>query len=116
MGLVAAYFAAPRITGYELSDVVEKLAKKHKPKIIITGSTAYPRQFDFKGFSQIAKKVKLSKPSVEYRLNRFDKNNIIFSYYTVIDFTKIGYFQYKVYFKFQNTDLSEEKNIIFLKI
>ena len=41
--------------------------------------------------SQIAKKVGLSKPAVEYRLQRFHKNNIIFSYYTVIDFTKLGY-------------------------
>ena len=28
--------------------------------------------------SQIAKKVKLSKPTIEYRLNRFEKNIIIF--------------------------------------
>jgi len=28
--------------------------------------------------SQIARKVGLSKPAVEYRLKRFEKNNIIF--------------------------------------
>jgi len=61
--------------------------------------------------SQIAKKVKLSKPAIEYRLRRFEKNNIIFSYYTVIDFTKLGYSQYKIYFKFQDTSLEEEKEI-----
>jgi len=53
--------------------------------------------------SQIAKKVGLSKPAVEYRLNRFEKNNLILSHYVVIDFTKLGYSQYKIYFKFQNT-------------
>ena len=36
---------------------VEKLAKKYKPKIIISGTTAYPRKIDFKKFGQIAKSV-----------------------------------------------------------
>lgn len=62
--------------------------------------------------SQIARKVKLSKPAVEYRLKRFEKNDIIFSYYTVIDFTKLGYSQYKIYFKFQDTTLEDEKRIM----
>ena len=62
--------------------------------------------------SQIARKVGLSKPAVEYRLKRFEKNKIIFSYYTVIDFTKLGYSQYKIYFKFQDTTLDDEKKII----
>ncbi len=36
---------------------IEKLAKKHRPKIIVSGTTAYPRKIDFKKFGQIAKKV-----------------------------------------------------------
>lgn len=36
---------------------VEKLAKKYKPKIIVCGTTSYPRAIDFQRFSQIAKKV-----------------------------------------------------------
>ncbi|GHM57857.1 MAG: serine hydroxymethyltransferase [Candidatus Mesenet longicola] len=36
---------------------VEDLALKHKPKLIISGSSAYPRQIDFKGFREIADKV-----------------------------------------------------------
>ncbi len=62
--------------------------------------------------TQIAKKVRLSKPAVEYRIQRFHKNNIIFSYYTVIDFTKLGYSQYKIYFKFQNVRLEDEQGIV----
>jgi DNA-binding Lrp family transcriptional regulator len=62
--------------------------------------------------SQIAKKVGLSKPAVEYRLRRFEKNNIIFSYYTVMDITRLGYSQYKIYFKFQDVTLEEEKKMI----
>ena len=62
--------------------------------------------------SQIAKRVGLSKPAVEYRIQRFHKNNIIFAYYSVIDFTKLGYSQYKIYFKFQDTTLEDEQKII----
>lgn len=38
-------------------DEVEKLALKNKPKLIITGASAYPRTIDFKRFRQIADKV-----------------------------------------------------------
>jgi glycine hydroxymethyltransferase len=38
-------------------NLIEDLAKKHKPKIIICGATAYPRQIDFEAFSAIAKSV-----------------------------------------------------------
>ena len=38
-------------------DVVEKLAIEHKPKIILSGFTAYPRKIDFAKFHEIAKKV-----------------------------------------------------------
>ena len=38
-------------------DELEKMAKKHRPKIIISGATAYPRQIDFEAFGQIAKSV-----------------------------------------------------------
>jgi glycine hydroxymethyltransferase len=36
---------------------LEKLALEHKPKIIISGTTAYPRILDFKKFYGISKKV-----------------------------------------------------------
>ena len=38
-------------------DEVERLAKEHKPKMIIAGGSAYPRKIDFERFSEIAKKV-----------------------------------------------------------
>jgi glycine hydroxymethyltransferase len=38
-------------------DLIEELAKKHHPKIIISGATAYPREIDFEIFGQIAKQV-----------------------------------------------------------
>lgn len=44
-------------TGMLDFDQIEELAKKHRPKIIISGATAYPREIDFEIFGQIAKKV-----------------------------------------------------------
>jgi DNA-binding Lrp family transcriptional regulator len=61
--------------------------------------------------SQIAKKIGLSKPAVEYRIQRLLKEKAIFNFYTTIDFTKLGYSQYKIYFKFQNITLEDEKRI-----
>ncbi|QDZ08887.1 serine hydroxymethyltransferase [Sphingomonas panacisoli] len=38
-------------------DEVERLAKEHRPKLIITGGSAYPRQIDFAKFRAIADEV-----------------------------------------------------------
>ena len=38
-------------------DEVAQLAREHKPKLIITGGSAYPRQIDFARFRQIADEV-----------------------------------------------------------
>ncbi len=38
-------------------DEIRDLAKKHRPKIIISGCTAYPRQIDFDVFGEIAREV-----------------------------------------------------------
>ncbi|NFV79923.1 serine hydroxymethyltransferase [Magnetospirillum aberrantis] len=38
-------------------DEVEQLAKEHKPKLIITGGSAYPRTIDFARFRKIADEV-----------------------------------------------------------
>ena len=38
-------------------DQVEALAKEHRPKLIITGATAYPRTIDFERFGKIAEEV-----------------------------------------------------------
>jgi glycine hydroxymethyltransferase len=38
-------------------DELHKLANEHKPKIIVSGATAYSRQFDFKEFRRIADEV-----------------------------------------------------------
>ncbi|MEW6199448.1 MAG: serine hydroxymethyltransferase [Planctomycetota bacterium] len=38
-------------------DTVRRLAREHKPKLIIAGASAYPRTYDFAGFAEIAKEV-----------------------------------------------------------
>ncbi len=38
-------------------DEVRRLALEHKPKLIVTGASAYPREIDFEVFSSIAKEV-----------------------------------------------------------
>jgi glycine hydroxymethyltransferase len=38
-------------------DKIEDLAKQHKPDLIISGFTAYPRSIDFKAFGEIARRV-----------------------------------------------------------
>jgi len=38
-------------------NLIEDLAKKHKPKVIVSGASAYPRNIDFKAFGEIARTV-----------------------------------------------------------
>src|SRR3989344_4469294 len=92
----------------QILNITEKIKLDIKDKKILTLLDEDARYSN----SQIAKKVGLSKPAVEYRLKRFEKNKIIFQYYVVIDFTKLGYSQYKIYFKFQNTTLEDEQKIV----
>ena len=44
-------------TGYIDYEEVRKLAREHKPKMIIAGASAYPRIIDFKKFAEIAHEV-----------------------------------------------------------
>lgn len=44
-------------TGHLDYDAIAKLAKEHKPKILISGSSAYPRAIDFTKFRAIADSV-----------------------------------------------------------
>ena len=43
-------------TGHLDFNMIEDLSKKHRPKIIISGATAYPREIDFEKFEEIAKR------------------------------------------------------------
>ena len=45
------------VTGRFDYDHIQSLAKKHRPKVLVSGATAYPREIDFEVFEQIATSV-----------------------------------------------------------
>ena len=51
------HYGVDEETGWLDYDEVEKLALKHRPDLIVVGSSSYPRQFDFKRFREIAERV-----------------------------------------------------------
>jgi len=51
-------YGVDKVTGLIDYDKVRKLAKKHKPKLLLAGASAYSRTLDFKIFAEIAKEVK----------------------------------------------------------
>jgi glycine hydroxymethyltransferase len=50
------YGVDPKTHRIDYDDVLEK-AKQHKPKLIVAGASAYPREIDFKRFREIADEV-----------------------------------------------------------
>jgi Lrp/AsnC family leucine-responsive transcriptional regulator len=63
-------------------------------------------------FRSIGKKVGLSKDSVVSRVQKLQQNGIIKGFYTVIDYSKLGYSSYRIYLVFQNTNPDIENEII----
>lgn len=63
--------------------------------------------------SEIAKKTGLSKQVVGFRIKRLVNENVISSFHTVIDISKLGYTIHKSFVRLQNVD--EAKLISFLK-
>lgn len=53
----AMHYGVDAETGLLDYDAIRAMAHKEKPKIIVSGFTAYPRQVDFERFGQIAREV-----------------------------------------------------------
>lgn len=51
------HYGVEKETGMINMDVVEKIAKKEKPKLIICGASAYSREWDYKRFREIADEI-----------------------------------------------------------
>ena len=51
------FYGVDKETGRIDMDVVEEIALREKPKMIIAGASAYSREFDYKRFREIADKV-----------------------------------------------------------
>ncbi len=60
----------------------------------------------------IGKKVGLSKEVVNYRMKKLAEMGIIEGYYTMIDFSKLGFINIRVYIKLQEISLEEEKELL----
>jgi len=62
--------------------------------------------------SRIAKKVRLSKEAVYYRIKNLEKKNIITGYATTVSLAKLGLTHIKSLIKFQNTNKEKKQEII----
>lgn len=63
-------------------------------------------------YTQLAKKIGLSKQGVEYKLNNLVKKEVIMGFYPVVNVPKLGHFYCRLMVNFQNVTQSKEKEII----
>jgi DNA-binding Lrp family transcriptional regulator len=63
-------------------------------------------------FSELAKKVRLSKNSVINRVKNLEKEEVILGYNTLININQLSYSTYDVYLKFIDTTPEKEQEII----
>lgn len=59
--------------------------------------------------SAIAKKIKRSKEFVNFRIHRLEKENIILGYSAIVDMSKLRYFTFRIYLKWQNMTAEQKK-------
>ncbi len=62
--------------------------------------------------SEIARRLRINKNVVSYRLKNLEKNGIIRGYYTIIDTYKLGYSSYRAYLKLQYASPERQKEIM----
>jgi len=62
--------------------------------------------------SSIARKLKVSREIVAYRINKLVKDKFILKFYTIIDIAKLGYAAHKNFIRFQNMSEEKEKEFI----
>lgn len=62
--------------------------------------------------SQIGKKVGLSKDTVNNRIKGMEKIGVIKGYYTILDISKLGYLDFRVFVKLYNVSPKKEEEII----
>ena len=73
----------------------------------------YYLDFDSRqSFRSLGKKVGLSKDIVASRVMKLQENGILTGYYSVIDYSILGYSLYRFYFSFQNVTAEIKKEII----
>ncbi|MCK4590016.1 MAG: Lrp/AsnC family transcriptional regulator [Nanoarchaeota archaeon] len=61
--------------------------------------------------SQLAKKLKKSKETINFRINRLIQNKYLKGFYTVFNTSKVGWHYIKFYIKFKNITPEKEKEL-----
>ena len=65
---------------------------------------------------ELSSKLKKSKQFVLYRMKQLEISNIITGYNAIVDMSKLGYFSFRIYFKFQQATIEDgEKFVFFVK-
>jgi DNA-binding Lrp family transcriptional regulator len=62
--------------------------------------------------SRIARKLKASKHVISYRLSQLRKKGILNGFYAVVDTSRLGYQNYRLYLRFGNASLKRRERII----
>src|SRR3989338_7242214 len=62
-------------------------------------------------YSDIAKKTRVAKETVKYRINNLLKHKILLGFYTVLDYSKLGLNVYRFYLHLQNVTPEKEQEI-----
>ncbi len=63
-------------------------------------------------YSKLGKKIKVAKETVKYRIGQLQQNGMIKGFYTVINFSKLGFLIYRLYLRLENTSPEKEAEII----
>ena len=61
---------------------------------------------------QLAKKLRRSKQFILYRMKKLEEVGIITGYHAIVDMSKLGYFTFRVYFKFQQMTKEDGKEFV----
>ncbi len=64
------------------------------------------------GLSALSKKLRRSKQFILYRMKKLEAAKIITSYNAIIDMSKLGYFSFRVYLKFQQMTAAEGEKFV----
>jgi len=62
-------------------------------------------------YSELSKKLHVSKQVVRYRIKNLEKQGILMNYHAVIDWRKLGYNALRIYVKWQDITLEKEKEV-----
>ena len=62
--------------------------------------------------TELARKTRMSKQVVSYRLNLLEKNKVILGYHAITNIYKLGKTHYRVFIKYQNMSSEKEEELI----